>query len=213
MHTQGLWWNNFFFCLLNFCWLQSTNVCLKKKNDFHLQAVDHKDKCDFLIEFLFCSKEKIRKKQRCHHLVLVNGVWTPMLWNCMIYFALYACVLPYLYNNFNAILIPFIYRIESKHEVTILGGLNEFCVKFFGPTGSKLNICHFSSVFNLFNQIFQQLPMKVVYGKFVYIFLNTIRSNHPASALWTKSTIQILTRCPERCAWMSLIRHGQRYTV
>lgn len=23
--------------------------------------------------------------------------------------------------------------IESKHEVTILGGLNEFCVKFFGP--------------------------------------------------------------------------------
>ncbi|KAI8425830.1 hypothetical protein MSG28_011598 [Choristoneura fumiferana] len=27
--------------------------------------------------------------------------------------------------------------IESKHEVTILGGLNEFCVKFFGPPGSK----------------------------------------------------------------------------
>ena len=27
--------------------------------------------------------------------------------------------------------------IESKHEVTILGGLNEFVVKFFGPTGSK----------------------------------------------------------------------------
>ncbi|KAI7692907.1 Ubiquitin-conjugating enzyme E2 H [Sarcoptes scabiei] len=25
--------------------------------------------------------------------------------------------------------------IESKHEVTILGGLNEFCVKFFGPKG------------------------------------------------------------------------------
>lgn len=28
-------------------------------------------------------------------------------------------------------------RIESKHEVTILGGLNEFCVKFYGPKGSK----------------------------------------------------------------------------
>ncbi|KAK2553899.1 Ubiquitin-conjugating enzyme E2 H [Acropora cervicornis] len=27
-------------------------------------------------------------------------------------------------------------RIESKHEVTILGGLNEFIVKFFGPSGS-----------------------------------------------------------------------------
>ncbi|KAG9510348.1 Ubiquitin-conjugating enzyme E2 H, partial [Fragariocoptes setiger] len=26
--------------------------------------------------------------------------------------------------------------IESKHEVTILGGLNEFCVKFFGPEGT-----------------------------------------------------------------------------
>ena len=29
------------------------------------------------------------------------------------------------------------HRIESKHEVTILGGLNEFIVKFFGPSGSK----------------------------------------------------------------------------
>jgi len=28
-------------------------------------------------------------------------------------------------------------RIESKHEVTILGGLNEFSVKFYGPRGSK----------------------------------------------------------------------------
>lgn len=27
--------------------------------------------------------------------------------------------------------------IESKHEVTILGGLNEFVVKFYGPQGSK----------------------------------------------------------------------------
>lgn len=26
--------------------------------------------------------------------------------------------------------------IESKHEVTILGGLNEFSVKFFGPSGT-----------------------------------------------------------------------------
>lgn len=28
-------------------------------------------------------------------------------------------------------------RIESKHEVTILAGLNEFAVKFYGPKGSK----------------------------------------------------------------------------
>ena len=26
--------------------------------------------------------------------------------------------------------------IESKHEVTILGGLDEFIVKFFGPKGT-----------------------------------------------------------------------------
>lgn len=26
--------------------------------------------------------------------------------------------------------------IESKHEVTILSGLNEFCVKFYGPQGT-----------------------------------------------------------------------------
>nr|CAD7257179.1 unnamed protein product [Timema shepardi] len=32
--------------------------------------------------------------------------------------------------------------IESKHEVTILGGLNEFCVKFYGPRGSKYS--HYS---------------------------------------------------------------------
>ncbi|CAG5101326.1 Similar to Ube2h: Ubiquitin-conjugating enzyme E2 H (Mus musculus) [Cotesia congregata] len=29
--------------------------------------------------------------------------------------------------------------IESKHEVTILGGLNEFSVKFYGPRGNPLN--------------------------------------------------------------------------
>lgn len=28
------------------------------------------------------------------------------------------------------------FRIESKYEVTILGGLNEFAVKFYGPRGS-----------------------------------------------------------------------------
>ena len=30
--------------------------------------------------------------------------------------------------------------IESKHEVTILGGLNEFCVKFYGPRGKFYSI-------------------------------------------------------------------------
>ena len=30
-------------------------------------------------------------------------------------------------------------RIESKHQVQILGGLNEFTVKFYGPTGSKFD--------------------------------------------------------------------------
>lgn len=37
------------------------------------------------------------------------------------------------------IVIPavLVFRIESKYEVTILGGLNEFAVKFYGPRGSK----------------------------------------------------------------------------
>ena len=31
--------------------------------------------------------------------------------------------------------------IESKHEVTILGGLDEFVVKFFGPKGTPYEGC------------------------------------------------------------------------
>ena len=34
-------------------------------------------------------------------------------------------------------IIYYVNRIESKHEVTILSGLNEFVVKFFGPPGCK----------------------------------------------------------------------------
>ena len=37
----------------------------------------------------------------------------------------------------NFIFLSLLPRIESKHEVTILNGLNEFCVKFYGPRGSK----------------------------------------------------------------------------
>ena len=33
--------------------------------------------------------------------------------------------------------------IEGKYEVTILGGLNEFAVKFYGPRGSKY--CFYTS--------------------------------------------------------------------
>ena len=43
--------------------------------------------------------------------------------------------------------------IESKHEVTILGGLNEFCVKFYGPKGSEL------MTDNCFDYDFNCLPL------------------------------------------------------
>lgn len=47
----------------------------------------------------------------------------------------------HVYTSFSYIQVSFLdyiaVRIESKHEVTILGGLNEFIVKFFGPSGSK----------------------------------------------------------------------------
>lgn len=36
-----------------------------------------------------------------------------------------------------AVLLKPAVSIESKHEVTILSGLNEFVVKFHGPAGSK----------------------------------------------------------------------------
>lgn len=63
-------------------------------------------------------------------------------------------------------------RIESKHEVTILGGLNEFYVKFFGPSGSEsifpdteftVTVSHVPSVCMC---VYLQLLMKVVYGRF-----------------------------------------------
>jgi ubiquitin-conjugating enzyme E2 H len=39
--------------------------------------------------------------------------------------------------------------IESKHEVTITGNLNEFSVKFFGPKGSKSIRAFFPKNFNI----------------------------------------------------------------
>lgn len=39
-------------------------------------------------------------------------------------------------------------RIESKHEVTILGGLNEFSVKFYGPRGSEYYSKHIEICIN-----------------------------------------------------------------
>lgn len=44
----------------------------------------------------------------------------------------YMCV-----QSHEAIVLNSLDSIESKHEVTILSGLNEFVVKFFGPQGSK----------------------------------------------------------------------------
>ena len=43
--------------------------------------------------------------------------------------------------------LVFVFRIESKYEVTILGGLNEFAVKFYGPRGSKSCMLHFQVLF------------------------------------------------------------------
>ena len=48
----------------------------------------------------------------------------------------YSVILIY-YIYYCKIFLNYIISIESKHEVTILGGLNEFCVKFFGPPGSE----------------------------------------------------------------------------
>lgn len=49
------------------------------------------------------------------------------------YFLLLILIISYLC----IIVLNSVNSIESKHEVTILGGLNEFCVKFYGPKGSE----------------------------------------------------------------------------
>lgn len=84
--------------------------------------------------------------------------------------------------------------IESKHEVTILSGLNEFVVKFHGPAGCKslfqCLLCSASCAlywfwFKLdlkhFNQLIfycdLQLLMKVVSGKCEWTYLTNTPSN------------------------------------
>ena len=54
----------------------------------------------------------------------------------------------------------FYFRIESNHEVTILGGLNEFIVKFFGPKESKFDFIlqimdYLSLIYSYLVQIFK----------------------------------------------------------
>lgn len=59
-------------------------------------------------------------------------------------------------SQMKALSLTAFYSIESKHEVTILGGLNEFVVKFFGPQGSKcfsFLIIHFFSLLTC-NEVF-----------------------------------------------------------
>ena len=60
----------------------------------------------------------------------------PHYWHtnlCSLYCHTQCTALSYHYS----ISLSLLLRIESKHEVTILGGLNEFYVKFFGPSGSE----------------------------------------------------------------------------
>lgn len=75
-------------------------------------------------------------------------------------------------------------RIESKHEVTILGGLNEFIVKFHGPQGSKWHggiiIISGDTIIITFNrQLLKGLRNKLsrtcrLYITLLYILISTI---------------------------------------
>lgn len=63
--------------------------------------------------------------------MLGRDEWIPTLSNCKYFKRIINSS-----DNESHIFIPF--RIESKHQVTILGGLNELCVRFHGPRESNL---------------------------------------------------------------------------
>lgn len=67
--------------------------------------------------------------------------------------------------------------IESKHEVTILGGLNEFCVKFYGPRGTHYE----GGVWKVNSGLFLWWIYVVICGlifRFVSIYQNIILLSH-----------------------------------
>lgn len=70
--------------------------------------------------------------QHYHHSLLVSCKVLVALWLACLGAPSLA-----LGNKAGVVSFTFHLSIESKHEVTILGGLNEFVVKFYGPQGSK----------------------------------------------------------------------------
>ena len=81
--------------------------------------------------------------------------------------------------------------IESKHEVTILSGLDEFVVKFFGPKGTPYE----GGVWKVKVHLPEHYPFKSP----SIGFMNKVRRCPFPSACFIRDSLCLTTKCVQDC--------------